>query len=137
MSGTCQARCGDACAQSDYHEGRRFALSSFHFVALALSGAALLGPVTVLAQTRSGRDTATAYGARLNAKGEPANTNPAGINNRIPSRLENRLSLRTEHYRPEASANPTAAFQAITDDKSRTAPVIAPPQPIDPDAGRQ
>lgn len=116
----------------------RFDLSSFHFVALAVSGAALLGPVTVLTQTRSVRDTATAYGARLDAKGLPANTNPARINNRIPSRLDNRLSLRIERYRPEASANPTAAFQAATtEDKSRTAPVIAPPQPIDPDAGGQ
>ncbi|WP_019517857.1 hypothetical protein [Sphingomonas sp. Mn802worker] len=106
-------------------------LSPFHFVALALSGAALLGPVSV-------RATATAYGARLNAKGLPANTNPTRINNRISSRLDNRLSLRIERYRLEASANPTAAFQAATtDDKSRTAPVIAPPQPINTDAGGQ
>lgn len=106
-------------------------------MALAVYGAALLGPAAVFAQTRSVRDTATAYGARLDAKGVPTNTNPARINNRIPSRLENRLSLRIERYRPEASANPTAAFQATTDDKSRTAPMIAPPQPIDPDAGGQ
>lgn len=104
---------------------------------MTVCGAALLGPATVLAQTRSVRDTATAYGACLDAKGLPANTNPARINNRIPSRLENRLSLRIERYRPEASANPTAAFQATTNDKSRIAPMIAPPQPIDLDAGGQ
>lgn len=116
----------------------RFNLRQFHFVALAVSGVALLGPVTVLAQTRSIRDTTTAYGARLNAKGLPANTDPARINNRISSRLDNRLSLRIERYCPEASANPTAAFQAATtDDYSRTAPVIAPPQPIDLDTGGQ
>lgn len=116
----------------------RSTLGTFYLVALAMGGSALLGPVTARAQTRSVRDTATAYGARLNAKGLPANTNPARINNRIPSRLENRLSLRIERYRPEASANPTAAFQATTtDDKSRTTPVIAPPQPVDSDAGGQ
>lgn len=122
MPTRCQVRCGDARTKSDYHAGMRFDLSPFHFVALALSGVALLGPVAVLAQTRSVRDTATAYGARLNAKGLPASINPARINNRISSRLDNRLSLRIERYRPEASANPTAAFQATTtDDKSRTA----------------
>lgn len=105
----------------------------FQRIALAFSSALLLGALPASAQTRSVRDTATAYGARLNARGLPANTNPARVNNRIPSRLDSRLSLRIERYRPEASANPTAAFQTQTDDKSRTAPVIAPPQQTDPD----
>ncbi len=105
----------------------------FQRIALAFSGALLLGAVPASAQTRSVRDTATAYGARLNARGLPANTNPARVNNRIPSRLDSRLSLRIERYRPEASVNPTAAFQVQTDDKSRTAPVIAPPPQTDPD----
>lgn len=80
------------------------------------------------AQTRSARDTATAYGARLNAKGQPANLNPARINNRIASRVENRLDLRIERYRVDATNDPGAAFKTTTDDKSRSAPVISPPQ---------
>ena len=64
------------------------------------------------AQTRSARDTATAYGARLNAKGEPANLNPNRINNRVNSRLETRLSLRVERYRPDSTNDPAAAFAA-------------------------
>lgn len=94
---------------------------------LALSATMLL-PAAAPAQTRSVRDTTTAYGARLNARGQPANLNPARINSRIPSRIDTRLSLRIERYRPDASTNPTAAFQTTTDDKTRTAPVITPPQ---------
>ena len=112
--------------------------SPIQSVVRAVSGVTFVGASIVcaapsLAQTRSVRDTATAYGARLNARGLPANTNPARVNNRVPSRIENRLSLRIERYRPEASTNPTAAFQAATSDGSRTAPVIAPPQPVDGD----
>ena len=78
------------------------------------------------AQTRSVRDTATAYGARLNAKGLPANTNPNRVNSRVDSRINNRLAVRSERYRPDNTDNPTAAFTAAQDDKSRSAPVIAP-----------
>lgn len=83
------------------------------------------------AQTRSVRDTATAFGARLDAKGRPADNNSNRIDNRIDSRINNRLALRIERYRPDSTENPTAAFQTTQDDKSRTAPVIAPPQPQD------
>jgi hypothetical protein len=79
-------------------------------------------------QTRSVRDTETAYGARLNAKGLPANTNQTRANSRIDSRINNRLALRIERYRPDNTDNPTAALQAAQDDKSRSAPVIAPAQ---------
>jgi hypothetical protein len=89
-----------------------------------------------LAQTRSVRDTATAYGARLNAKGQPADANPARINNRIASRIDSRLALRIERYRPEAASDPAAAFRTTTDDKSRTAPVVAPPQQLNIDDDR-
>ena len=86
-----------------------------------------------VAQTRSVRDTATAYGARLNAKGQPANINPARINSRVASRIDNRLNLRIERYRPEATADPGAAFRTTMNDKTRATPVIAPPQQQDAD----
>jgi hypothetical protein len=98
------------------------------FVALALSA---LVATPAASQTRSVRDTATAYGARLDAKGRPANTNTNRINSRIDSRINSRLALRIERYRPDSTDNPTAAFQATQDDKSRAAPVIAPPQSQD------
>lgn len=97
------------------------------FTMVCLAGT-LLSP-GASAQTRSVRDTATAYGARLNAKGQPADLNPNRINNRVNSRIDNRLALRIERYRPDSTANPTAAFQTAQDDKSRSAPVVAPPQP--------
>lgn len=71
------------------------------------------------AQTRSARDTATAYGARLNAKGEPANLNPNRINNRVNSRLDMRLSLRVERYRPDSTNDPAAAFAVQPTDNAR------------------
>jgi hypothetical protein len=95
---------------------------------------ALLGTVMAatvasagVAQTRSLRDTATAYGARLNARGQPANLNQNRLNNRISSRVDSRLELRIERYRPDNTNNPTAAFEVAKDDKSRAAPVTAPP----------
>ena len=98
------------------------------FVALALSA---LVATPAASQTRSVRDTATTYGARLDAKGRPANTNTNRIDSRIDSRINNRLALRIERYRPDSTDNPTAAFQATQDDKSRATPVIAPPQSQD------
>ena len=80
-----------------------------------------------IAQTRSFHDTATAYGSRLNAKGQPANVNQARINNRIDNRINSRLSLRIERYLPQNIANPTVAFRTGRDDKARSAPVIAVP----------
>lgn len=97
-------------------------------VALALAG---LAAGSAPAQTRSIRDTATAYGARLNARGQPADLNPNRVNSRVDNRTNNRLALRIERYRPDSSDNPTAAFQAIQDDKSRSAPVIVPQQQND------
>lgn len=88
-------------------------------VALAAIAAALLLGTSAGAQTRSARDTATAYGARLNAKGEPANLNPNRINNRVNSRLDTRLSLRIERYRPDSTNNPAAAFAARQTDNAR------------------
>lgn len=82
----------------------------------------------VSAQTRSEHDTATAYGARLNAKGQRATTNSARVNGRIDSRINNRLSLRIERYRPDGTDDPTAAYEAVQDDKSRATTVIASPQ---------
>lgn len=71
------------------------------------------------AQTRTARDTATAYGARLNAKGEPANLNPNRINSRVNSRLETRLSLRVERYRPNSTNDPATAFAVRPTDNVR------------------
>ena len=86
------------------------------------------------AQTRSARDTVTAYGARLTAQGQPANRNGRRVNSRIPSRLDNRLSLRIERYRVDATADPTAAYRTGNDDRSRNAPVVALPPPPNIDA---
>lgn len=80
------------------------------------------------AQTRSTRDTATTYGARLDAKGEPANLNPNRINNRINNRLDARLDLRVERYRPQSSNDPAAAFAVRPTDNARigTATTLSP-----------
>jgi hypothetical protein len=91
-------------------------------------------PFEVNAQSRSVRNTATTYGARLNSEGLPANLNKARVNNRIETRINNRLSLRIERYRPDSANNPTAAFQATPNDNSRTAPVIASPQFVEDDS---
>lgn len=72
------------------------------------------------AQTRSVRDSSTAYGARLTAKGQPANLNESRINSRVNSRIDNRISLRIERYRPDTINNPTASFQTTQTDNSRT-----------------
>lgn len=92
-------------------------------------GCAVLAPMAAEAQTRGVRDTATAYGARLNAKGQPANLNPNRINNRVNSRIENRLALRVERYRVENTSDPAAAFAAPVTDNSRTTPVTIAPVP--------
>jgi hypothetical protein len=86
--------------------------SAGRFIALiaAVLAPTLLQGAVANAQTRSARDTATAYGARLSAKGEPANLNPNRINNRVNTRLDTRLSLRVERYRPQNTIDPAAAF---------------------------
>lgn len=76
------------------------------------------------AQTHSLREAATTYGARLTAKGQPANLNENRINNRVISRIDSRISLRIERYRPDSSNNPTAAYEKPLDDGSRAAPKL-------------
>lgn len=88
-------------------------------VALAAIAATMSLGVPAAAQTRSARDTATAYGARLDAKGEPADLNPNRLNNRINNRLDTRLSLRVERYRPDSTEDPAAAFAARPTDNTR------------------
>lgn len=83
------------------------------------------------AQTASTRNTATAYGARLTAKGLPAGLDQRRASNRIANRIDNRLSLRIERYRPDNTNNPTAAFEATQSDKSRAAPILVMPQQED------
>lgn len=61
---------------------------------VTLLGASIICAAQLLTQTRSVRDTATAYAARLNARGLPANTNPA-----------------RQRLRPELAASLTAAFR--------------------------
>ncbi len=85
--------------------------------ALAMLASAV--PLDAGAQTRSARDTATAYGARLNARGEPANLNPNRINDRVNNRLDTRLSLRVERYRPDSTNDPAAAFAVRATDNAR------------------
>lgn len=88
-----------------------------------LTGMATILASPVSAQTRSTRETATTYGARLTAKGTIADLNQNRINNRIDSRIGNRLSLRIERYRTGATDNPVAGFGNTQDDKTRIAPV--------------
>lgn len=84
-------------------------------VALFPSGAAS-------AQTRSTRDTATAYGARLTPDTTPAAANRHRVNNRLNNRINNRLSLRIERYTPTALADPDAAYTVSRDDGTRNNP---------------
>lgn len=91
------------------------------FAALALAAALLtITPDPIEAQVRSTQDAATAYGARLAAPDATATVNQ----NRVNSRINNRLSLRIERYRPDSVANPTAVFRSTQDDGTRT-PIIA------------
>lgn len=90
--------------------------------------------VPAVAQTRSTRDTATAYGARLTGKAASTTLNQSRINSRIDNRIQNRISLRIERYQPADSVNPATAYQAAKDDKSRVVPTITPVQTQDPDA---
>ena len=102
-------------------------------IAAIATGAGVLCLATAaVAQTRTARDTATAYGARLDAKGEPAGLNQNRNNNRINSRLETRLRLRIERYQPDSMADPTAAFATQLTDNARigTASTL-PSQPED------
>lgn len=85
--------------------------------ALAITASSL--GTAVDAQTRTARDTTTAYGAKLNAKGEPTDLNPKRINNRVNNRLETRLSLRVERYRTDSTNNPAAAFAVKSTDNAR------------------
>lgn len=98
-------------------------------IAALVATAAVAGAAA--AQTRSVRDTATAYGARLNARGAPANSNPNRISNRVDNRINGRVALRIERYRPDSTENPTAAFATPQDDRSRITPVITPAAPTD------
>ena len=97
----------------------RLTLNGRCIVALGIIAAVLPPGATAGAQMHSARDTATAYGARLNAKGEPANLNPSRINNRVSNRLETRLSLRVERYRPNSTNDPAAAFAVRSTDSVR------------------
>ena len=71
------------------------------------------------AQTRSTRDTTTAYGSRMTANNEPAVVNRHRVNNRINNRLGGSIRLRIERYSPTTAANPAAAFTVSRDDAMR------------------
>lgn len=85
------------------------------------------------AQSRTTRETATAYGARLNAKGEIQNLNPARINSRVSSRVSSRIQLRLERFIPGSSSDPASAYRVTVDDGSRRPLVLAKPDLIDED----
>lgn len=87
-------------------------------VALAAIVMATL-PSGVVAQRRSARDTATTYGARLDAKGAPADLNPNRINNRINNRLETRIAFRIDRYRSGSVTDSTAALTVQPTDNAR------------------
>lgn len=88
-------------------------------VAIAATAVGLLMHTSGFAQTRSVHDTATAYGARLNSKGQPDNSGQNRVGGRVENRIPTRLSLRIERYQPESTDNPTAGYQASQNDGSR------------------
>ena len=81
---------------------------------------------TASAQVRSVREAATTYGARLDRQEISGNANQHRINNRAASRINNRLSLRLERYRPDITSNPTDTFATMQSDGSRISPVVSP-----------
>jgi hypothetical protein len=83
------------------------------FTRVSLLTIALLVGSTATAQTtRTARDTVEAYGARLNAPGDPAAApNTHRYNNRINNRINSRLQTRIERFRIDASADPVSAYQ--------------------------
>lgn len=83
---------------------------------------ALFPPSSASAQTRTTRDTATAYGARLTTDATPAAANRHRVNNRLNNRIANHLSLRIERYTPTTLANPNAAYTVSRDDGTRNNP---------------
>ncbi|WP_419808522.1 hypothetical protein [Sphingomonas sp.] len=95
---------------------------------------ALTGPA--FAQTRTVRQTATTYGARLNADAEPAALNQNRLNSRLDTRVNNRLSLRIERFRVATTQGLAQAYAAPTDDGSRRAPPTPVPVPQDDEPGR-
>ena len=107
--------------------------NSPRIVAIAKGAGVLFNATGAVAQTRTARDTATAYGARLDAKGEPAGLNQNRNNNRINSRLETRLRLRIERYQPDSMADPTAAFATQVTDNARIGTASTLPHSSQPD----
>lgn len=102
-------------------------------IATATGAAVLCLATAATAQTRNARDTATAYGARLDAKGEPAGLNQNRNNNRLNSRLDTRLKLRVERYQPDSTTDPTGAFATQVTDNARigTATTLQRPSPTE------
>ena len=104
-------------------------MTNSHRIAAIATGASVLCLATAaVAQTRTAHDTATAYGARLDATGEPAGLNQNRNNNRINSRLETRLRLRIERYQPNSMADATAAFATQVNDNARIGTASTLPQ---------
>ncbi|MCM3681444.1 MULTISPECIES: hypothetical protein [Sphingomonas] len=91
--------------------------------ALAAIFLALIAVGSADAQTRSTRDTAMAYGARLTADAATVPVNRHRVNNRLSNRLDNRISLRIERYAPTVAADPGAAFTMSRDDGTHANPV--------------
>lgn len=93
-------------------------------IALVVLGATVsLAPAA--AQTRSTRDTTTAYGARLTADTALAAANRHRVNNRLNNRLNNSINLRIERYTPTIATDPGTAFTVSHDDGTRTSPIGA------------
>lgn len=102
-------------------------------IAIGVAITTLIVSPVVQAQTQSARDTATAYGARLTAEGQPANLNQQRVNSRISNRINSRLGLRIERYRPDTAANPAAPLQTAPDAKARAVPMnTLPPNDYEP-----
>lgn len=75
----------------------------------------LLTAGTGAAQTTSVQSTVEAYGARLNNPSEPTKPlNARRYNNRIDSRLDNRISLRIERFRIGSPMDPLASIRSAT-----------------------
>jgi hypothetical protein len=96
----------------------------------ALLACFMLLAVPAPAQTNGSiNSTRQAYGVRLNAPAQPNSLNVARGSYRVNSRVNSRLSTRIERYRTGQAFDPVAALRVAEDDRTRVAPVIAPPQP--------
>lgn len=93
---------------------------SSKYVWLVIGATFSVAPVD--AQTRSTKETARAYGARITADSVAGTSNPLRVNNRVSGRIENRINLRIQRYNATRGADPGATFSVSRDDGTQRNP---------------